>query len=87
MKLKCHKIEDVTDDQLIEETGFHVWGSRIGLNVCTYDIDVGFRCIDYTEEFLEFIKTNPNYREIIQKEVEEELKYLIELDMVRVRDN
>lgn len=41
---------------------------------------------DRTEEFLEFIKTDTNYREIIQKDVEKELEYLIELDMVRGRD-
>ena len=41
---------------------------------------------DATEEFLEFIKNNPNHREIIQQHIEEEFKLLIELDMVRVRE-
>lgn len=30
-----------------------------------------------------FIKNNPNYREIIQKDVEDELKFLVEIDQVR----
>jgi hypothetical protein len=41
---------------------------------------------DATKEFLEFVKNNPNHREIIQQHIEEEFKLLVELDMVRVRE-
>lgn len=42
---------------------------------------------DSTKEFEEFIKNNPNHRELIKKDILKELEILIELDMVRVRDN
>lgn len=41
---------------------------------------------DYTEEFLELKKNNPNYREIVALDIVKELEYLIEIDMVRVRN-
>lgn len=40
---------------------------------------------DGTEEFKEFVKTNPDYRKIIEKDVIGELEYLVSIDMVRVR--
>jgi hypothetical protein len=41
---------------------------------------------DYTKEFEEFIKNTPNYRDIIKKDIEEELVYLVKIDMVRVKE-
>lgn len=41
---------------------------------------------DNYREFEQFMKNNPNYKEIIQQHIENELKFLIELDMVQVRE-
>jgi hypothetical protein len=41
---------------------------------------------DSTQEFLDFITNTPNHREIIRQHIEDELAYLIEMDMVRVRE-
>lgn len=37
-------------------------------------------------EFEYWVKSTPNWREIMQKDIEEELEDLIKLDMVRVRE-
>lgn len=39
-----------------------------------------------TEKFDKFIQNTPNYRKIIKQCIEKELKILIKLDMVRVRN-
>lgn len=37
-------------------------------------------------KFKEFMKENPDYRSVVEKDVLEELNYLISLDMVRVKE-
>jgi hypothetical protein len=37
-------------------------------------------------EFEQFLKDNPDHDQIIQQHIENELKFLIELDMVQVRE-
>jgi len=41
---------------------------------------------DSTEEFLEFIKTTPDYRKIIKQHIMKELESLILFDVVQVRE-
>lgn len=47
-----------------------------------YKGDAGGNC----QEFEQFLKDNPNHKQIIQQQTEHELEALIKLDMVRVRE-
>src|ERR1035437_4119504 len=41
---------------------------------------------DNYREFEQFLKDNPNYKEIIQQHIENDFKLLVKLDMVQVRE-
>lgn len=44
--------------------------------------DAGGNC----REFKQFLKDNPNHEEIIQQHIENDFKFLVELDMVQMRE-
>jgi len=92
-----HDMWSVTTNERIKKLG-HLWS--FGVHALERDSWRYMRSIidntismylghasDDTEEFEKFVKNTPNHREIIKNDILKELEILIELDMVRVRDN
>jgi hypothetical protein len=46
MKRKWHRVENLTNKEIIENLPLHVWGLRAGLHYSTFFTAAGFKCED-----------------------------------------